>query len=737
LSINNKQVCDENCIWRISGAIPSQSSQESGSSQTVKVSLIAGSQGDDGAEDGHGTDASFAAPVGICINPLDDSLFICDFDNQNIRMINNNGDVTTLVGKAPRRRSDNTPGRIDDGEDEGVTFRSPYAITMDTSSLTSTPSGIFYITDADHIRRMTITPLPSYLIAALRELSTSSNCWLPDDMIRIIVSYIKLSIRVECIAGTKYDDGASEDNNSGSDDDGYDDNDTESDSNQRLRDARLGSPRSLCILPLVRGMNSSSNSVVSNLNNSHLATTGRREKSGDVMTYRLIIGDCGRHRLASIQLPLNNYLVPAPSGTPPFTVSRIGWAKQLNEKQERPVNSMDPIAWCDLTGVLAVSFDTVRQRLWFICGEDLWLLKHDSYQGKCIHIGRVDDSRHCLVDPITGHCIVPDYRRLLLFHDDGTQQHFAGSSPTKPAAVSAVHGHRLSASFGAIGGCTIDTNGSIYVCDRSTIRRIDSQTGVVTTIGGNGKRAVVDGFGRMASFASPSSIAIDIHDNNTIYVCDGDRIRVITRVHGRDKNESIDGEYYVSTLVGTKTHHNDPIFDGIGPHVNFKDLECIVYDSNSYHNPCISPLSTFYLSDGECRIRQLTVIHDSALQPLIAPIFLPAPTASPSSSLSSTSSNVSFPFLIERLIIDYVPERCFVITVAGKPAAFKDHPKVNNKGTDSIGSRQLQYDGIGTNARFVTATSLTIDPHHRMMYVADNENGAIRTIVLPPSMRAS
>jgi hypothetical protein len=740
--IDSVQVCDrEQCIWRISGALPTSTPTTVSSSTiiqtpppTVTVTLIAGEPGESGKRNGRGTFARFCEPIGICINPLDDSMFICDTGSQTIRMINNQGDVTTLAGQVRHGHEDEI-GWIADGEDTAIAFRSLCGITMDTSSLAS-PSGIFYIGDSDHIRRMTVAPLPSYLITTLRNISlspstSSSISWLPDGIIRIIVSYVKLSVHVKCIAGTtKYDDGASEGNDSDTDnDDDYDDDNKEA--KQHKLEAPLSGPLALCILPLRRNTvvsTSSSSTRISAPHQQH--SNDSRNQNGVVgsdkgdMIHRLIIADSGRKRLASIQLPLTNYLGPPPVGTPSFTIGRIGWSDEnARKKQDREISEYDPISWCDLSSLVSVAFDTLRQRLWCIIDDHIWLLTHNSYLGRGIDIGYIKDASDCCVDPISGDCIVSGNNRLIRLRDDGTSEHFAGveppsskskksnAIPLKDADNEILVGHRLNGvTFNGVKQCAFDSKGNLYVCDprNYVIRRIDGQSGEVTTIAGNqnSNSTCVDGIATMASFSSLDAITIDTNDNDTIYVCNKGRICVITQPLSPTMSpvtSSTSTHYYVSTLVGLDEQSFwRPRCDGIGGQATFGYLSSIVHDR--YAHPRSSGLSTFYVLE-ENHLRQLTVIHYNALQPLIAQTFLPA------ASSKSTSSNFQLTFLIERLIMDYIPDRCVVITVIG--------PHANT-------------DAYDTSPKLTEGSCLTIDDHRRMMYVAQYQ---ILTIALPrPSL---
>ncbi len=64
------------------------------------VTTLAGA-GTAGATDGKATDAEFDRPIGITIDPSDNSIYVSDFNNSSIRKITTDGMVSTLVGGVP------------------------------------------------------------------------------------------------------------------------------------------------------------------------------------------------------------------------------------------------------------------------------------------------------------------------------------------------------------------------------------------------------------------------------------------------------------------------------------------------------------------------------------------------------------------------------------------------------------------------------------------------------------
>lgn len=111
------------------------------------VTTLAGS-GDYGAEDGAGTAASFAYPVGVAVDGSG-NVFVADVWNSKIRKITSGGVVSTYAGSGDFGS--------DDGIGEAASFNSPHGVAVDGS-------GNVYVADTDNhtIRK----------ISALGEVST-------------------------------------------------------------------------------------------------------------------------------------------------------------------------------------------------------------------------------------------------------------------------------------------------------------------------------------------------------------------------------------------------------------------------------------------------------------------------------------------------------------------------------------------------------------------------------------
>lgn len=88
-------------------------------------------------------------------------------------------------------------------------------------------------------------------------------------------------------------------------------------------------------------------------------------------------------------------------------------------------------------------------------------------------------------------------------------------------------GNRLTATFNLPVGLAVDDDGSVYVSDLWTIRKIDT-TGNVTILAGSNVSGAVDGTGTAARFVFPGSLVVS---NSDIYVSDSDNqaIRKVTQ----------------------------------------------------------------------------------------------------------------------------------------------------------------------------------------------------------------
>ncbi len=95
-------------------------------------------------------------------------------------------------------------------------------------------------------------------------------------------------------------------------------------------------------------------------------------------------------------------------------------------------------------------------------------------------------------------------------------------------------GPATQAKFSRIGGIALDQAGNLFIADRGNhrVRRVDRETGIITTVAGNGTRGFSGegGPATSASLSSPSALAIDEEGN--LYISDYSNRRV-RRVNAR------------------------------------------------------------------------------------------------------------------------------------------------------------------------------------------------------------
>jgi sugar lactone lactonase YvrE len=107
------------------------------------VTTLAGSAGLTGSDDGTGFAARFKGPWGMAIDGQGD-LYVTDFQNHNIRKVTPEGVVTTIVGMAEERGSN-------DGELTSARFFNPWDLAADID-------GTLYIADTSNYTVRRISP---------------------------------------------------------------------------------------------------------------------------------------------------------------------------------------------------------------------------------------------------------------------------------------------------------------------------------------------------------------------------------------------------------------------------------------------------------------------------------------------------------------------------------------------------------------------------------------------------
>ena len=100
-----------------------------------EVTTLAGS-GSVGYANGRGETASFNGPCGVAMD-ASGVIYVVDFNNHRIRRISPDGEVTTLAGSGARSYAN--------GRGEAASFNLPYGVAIDAS-------GVIYVADYDNHR---------------------------------------------------------------------------------------------------------------------------------------------------------------------------------------------------------------------------------------------------------------------------------------------------------------------------------------------------------------------------------------------------------------------------------------------------------------------------------------------------------------------------------------------------------------------------------------------------------
>ncbi|MGO8792743.1 MAG: hypothetical protein ACLQVL_35880 [Terriglobia bacterium] len=101
-------------------------------------------------------------------------------------------------------------------------------------------------------------------------------------------------------------------------------------------------------------------------------------------------------------------------------------------------------------------------------------------------------------------------------------------------------------------GIAVDRQGNLFISDTGRVRRVDTLTGIITTVAGNGKSGLISGDGGPATEASlgyASGLALDAHGNLFIADNGGERIRrvdtttgIIATVAGNGQKRGFSGD---------------------------------------------------------------------------------------------------------------------------------------------------------------------------------------------------
>jgi len=246
-------------------------------------------------------------------------------------------------------------------------------------------------------------------------------------------------------------------------------------------------------------------------------------------------------------------------------------------------------------------------------------------------------------------------------------------------------GFGSSASFYNPTGVAVSASGNLYISDENNhrIRKI-TPTGLVTTIAGSGNFSFSNGIRDAASFSRPSGISIDRSENLYVADIENNRIRKITMAG------------VVTTLAGN-TFSDGPS------------------DVSTYYNPhgvAVDDAGNVYVAD--TRNSRIRKISPEGVSSTIAGSIV-------NGYADGTGTNASF----------YGPSGVSLDSAGNMYVADRTNHmirKISTTGVVTTFAGGYGYsDGIGTNARFASPTSVAIDASGNV-FVADSYNNRIRKI---------
>ena len=157
-----------------------------------------------------------------------------------------------------------------------------------------------------------------------------------------------------------------------------------------------------------------------------------------------------------------------------------------------------------------------------------------------------------------GNAYVADLwnQRIVKISPSGTSSTLAGSG----SAAFADNANGALASFNSPTGVAVDTLGNVYVADQygNRIRKV-SPTGSTTTLAGSGSPSSTDNaVGTAATFNNPSGVAVDV--SGTVYVADfvGNKIRKVTPSGITTTLAGSGAAGFADNAVGTQAVFNNP-----------------------------------------------------------------------------------------------------------------------------------------------------------------------------------
>ncbi len=429
------------------------------------VSTFAGS-GASGATDGLGTAASFASPVGICID-ASGTIYVADASNAKIRKINPSGLVSTFLGSG-------IAGDLD-ATGTAARFWNPYGICSDIS-------GNLYIADSDNhkIKKSTPTGVVT-TFAGSRALSGST-----DGTGTSALFYNPQGLCSDASGNIYVAD--------------Y--------SNQEIRQVTSSSVVTTFAGSTTPGSTNGTGSAASFFNPMGVCSD----------TYgNIYVADTYNHKIRKIA-PSGAVTTFAGSGSA-GSADGLGTAATFNE----------PAGVCsDINGNIYVADGASRKIRKVTPAGLVTTLAGSGAAGSTNGTGAAASFYYpqgiCI--DAAGDLYVADYpdHKVRKVSSAGLVTTFAGSGIS-----GSTDGAAASATFYNPAGLCSDASGNIYVADfgNNKVRKI-TPSGIVSTLAGSGTPASDDGIGVSAGFSGPSGICLDASGNIFVSDYNTHKLRKIT-----------------------------------------------------------------------------------------------------------------------------------------------------------------------------------------------------------------
>ena len=437
------------------------------------VTTLAGLAGSTGSSDGTGSAARFNSPSGVAVD-ASGNVYIADQNNHTIRKVTSGGVVSTLAGLAGSSGSGNGTG-------SAARFSSPRGVTVDSSG------NVFVADTANNILRKVTS---GGVVTTLAGSSSSSSSGSSDGTGSAARFFAPIGVTVDASGNLYVADTA----------------------NNILRKVTSGGVVStLAGLAGLAGSSGSSD-----------GTGGAAQFSSP---YGVSVDGSGSIYVADLG---NNLIrkVTSAGVVSTFAGSRsnqgssdgLGSTARFYNPLGVAVDASGNVYVADLSNhtIRKVTSAGVVSTLAGLAGSS-------GSSGGTGSAARFNSPQSVAVDA-SGNVYVADTgnHTIRKVTSAGVVTTLAGSAGNTGSS----DGTGIAARFYNPNGVAVDTNGNVYVSDRSnsTIRKVTSG-GVVSTIGGTaGVIDGKDGAGSAASFSSPRGISVS--NAGTIFVADGDNNRI-------------------------------------------------------------------------------------------------------------------------------------------------------------------------------------------------------------------